>query len=247
MSVQVPLTFLDLCQRTQQECGIAGNLLTTVQNQSGELLRLCSWVTDAWMEIQGQHQDHNFFRSTVTFPTDTTRTAYSPANAGLTAGTFSQWAQDSARNYVTSTGITSEIFMEWMDYERWRDSYLYGATRTVRSRASVFSIAPDKSLVFGPIFDNGYTVLIDYFIAPQPLINDSDTPTSVSAAVGASGAQGTVPYFWNMLIVYKAMMSYGAYEHAPEVYNRGEAQSEKFNRRLLQDQLPQIHGPGALA
>jgi hypothetical protein len=258
MSIQVPLTFLDLCQRTQQECGVSGALMSTVVGATGEALRLTSWVSNAWIDIQNSHQDWDFLRTTTSFVTIAGKGAYSLAECGISpASTFNYWVKDSVRNFVTADGVASEVFMEYMgSYDRWRDAYLYGALRQVKTRPIVFTIAPDKSLCLGPIADAGYTVIADYFIAPQPMVVDADTPQSVSSAKSVGGTlatdiafttQGTMPTQWNMLIVYHAMMAYGAYENAPEVYNRGENEFNKLMRRITADRLPEIKGSGALA
>jgi len=247
MSVANPLTFLDLCQRVQLECGVAGNPLSTVAGQVGEANRIVTWVSSAWLEIQGSHQDWDFFRATATWTTNTAKTAYSLVDCGLTAATHSLWIRDTFRNYLTSAGITGETYLEQTHYDRWRDAFLIGALRNQRTRPYVVAIAPDKSIVLGPIADNGYTILGDYFIAPQPMLNDTDTPASVAASIGASGIQGGIPTYWNMLIVYHAMMSYGAFENAAEVYNRGEKEYNKMIRRITADRLPEIQVGGALA
>jgi len=256
MSIQRPLTFLDLCQRTQQECGIAGAPIATVVGVTGEALRLVSWVSDAWMDIQNAHQDWDFFRTTTSFITIAGQAAYTLAQCGISpASLFNYWVKDSPRNFVTASGIATEIFMEYIGFDRWRDAYLYGALRQVKTRPIVFSIAPDKSLCLGPIADAGYTVIADYYVAPQPMVADADTPQSVTSAKSIGGtlgtdvaftAQGTMPAQWNMLIVYNAMMAYGSYENAPEVYNRGENEFNKMIRRLTADRLPEIKGSGTL-
>ena len=47
-----------------------------------------------------------------------------------------------------------------------------------------------------------------------------------------------------MMIVYRAMMFYGGYESAPEVYQRGEAEFKRLMSRLDIDQLPTlVSGP----
>jgi len=249
MSIAYPLTFLDLCQRTQSECGVSGALISNTVGQTGELQRVVNWVSSAWIDIQNSHQDWDFFRTTATFPTDTLKTVYRLEDCGIVdPTTFNYWARDSFRNYVTATGIISEVFMEYMgSYDRWRDAYLYGALRFTRTRPIVISIAPDKSICPGPIAADGYTIVGDYFIAPQPMILSTDTPSSVSAAVGIAGVKEPIPQQWNMAIVYNAMMSYGTYENAQEVYNRGEEQFNKLIKRLDSDRLPEIKGSGCLA
>lgn len=247
MSISNPLTFLDMCQRTQQDCGISGALMTTVSGASGEALRIVSWVSSAWLEIAAAHYDALFFRGSVSFASNTSKSAYVFADTGITAATFSGWNRDSFRVYLTSQGITGETYLKYIPYDEWRDQYLFGALRNTRTRPTEISIAPDQSLCFGPIADNGYTFVGDYQAAPQPLVADSDTPKSVCAATGIGGVQANVPTYWNMMIIYKAMMAYASYENAPEIYNYAEYQYNQLNRRFIANQTPEITGPGALA
>ncbi len=95
------------------------------------------------------------------------------------------------------------------------------------------SIAPDKSICLGPIAADGYTILGDYFSVPSEMASDSDVPA--------------LPTQFHMAIVYRAMMSYGAFESAPEVYQRGEVEFMKLMRRMTADRSPETVFAGALA
>lgn len=252
MSVDVPTTFLDLCQRLRRECGINGTGPSTVAAQVGEMARVVGWIQSAWIDIQETHQDWEFFRGTISFPLDGIKTIWKLSDIQTASGVatfaanFSRWERDSFRNYQTSIGLNSEIFMEHVGYARWRDAYFYGALRGVFTRPIVMSIAPDKALVFGPMGASGYTVVGDFYTAPQAFSGDNDTPCS--GLVAPAGSGNTIwPKQHNMMIVYRAMMFYGAYENAAEIYNQGEREFKKMINRINADRLPEIQGAGALA
>lgn len=247
MSIQNPLTFLELCQRLQLECGTSGNLMSTTVGASGEALRLVTWVSSACLEIQEQHKDYEFLRASKTFVSDTTKDFYTVANIGITAGTFGAWARNSFRNYLTSAGINGEIYMPYIPYEQWRDQYFIGAIRATRSQPIVMSINPQKSIVLGPIAATGYTIVGDYYISQQALVSDSDTLSSVIVTAGGNLLQSGMPHVFSLGIIGYAMMSYGSFENAAEVYNRGEAWYNKLIRRLAEDQLTEVTTCGALA
>ena len=78
------MTYLQLVQRTRQECGIAGDGPTTVVGQTREMKRLCDWVAQSWVEIQEERQDWDFMRKSVTFNTSsgTTQSAGSVLAVG---------------------------------------------------------------------------------------------------------------------------------------------------------------------
>lgn len=225
------MNFLQLVQRLQQECGVSGSSITTTVSQTGENKRLVDWVNSAWFDIQGIREDWQWLRTTTTFTTVAHQPFYTTAQCNAT--NFGRWDRDTFRNYVTSTGTTSEIFMEYIDYETWRDGYYYGALRDTLSRPFVMSISPDKSICVGPIADDGYTLLGDYFTLPVEMASDTDTPA--------------MPSKFHMIIVYRAMMMYGYYENAQEVIARGTMEYKRLLRRVEDDRMPELVVGAALA
>ena len=56
-----------------------------------------------------------------------------------------------------------------------------------------------------------------------------------------------MPERFHMMIVYAAMMYYGIFEAANEVYARGEKYYNKFYSKLSTDQAPPITGIGGFS
>ena len=219
------MNFLEICQRAERECGVASQL-TTVLNQSGEHKRFTDWAQDAWNEIQIAHQDWEWLRQSASFNTIDGQATYTPTQCGITAGTFGKWARDTFRNYITAGGVNTETTMSYMGYEDWRQLYELGANRDSRNRPVQMTITPSKSIALAPYPSSGYTVTGDYYTAPVILALDADTPL--------------MPTQFHMAIVWKICMSYGAYEAASEVYQRGEMEFKKIMRRLERDRMPEI-------
>lgn len=217
-----------------------------MQNLSGEQLRFKGWVDAAWNELQTQRDDWQWMRSNsetgggVSF----VPVAGQPfcdfgtgsGKLGIQSTVFGgKWVERSFRNYVTTTGKVSEIFMDMLyDIDRWRDGYYYGAQRNVQTRPVVLAIAPNRALLVGPPSDGSYTVYGDYYTAPLTMSNDTDLPTGL-------------PPSYHMLVVYRAMMYYGEYEPAPEVFDRGSRLYEELLRELDQNYGPKVGIGGALA
>lgn len=231
------MNFLALCQTLRSECGLSGTGPATTAGQTGEMLRLVNWINAAYMDIQAAHQDWEFLRKSFTLATlgssgGSLKTSYAPvADIGLSD--FGMWCKKTFRVYSTAAGTNSETFLTDEDYEAWRNVYLFGAQRSVANRPFVVAIAPSKALCFGPHADTGYTVVGDYYMAPQPLVNDTDIPI--------------LPTQFHMMIVYRAMMFYGGYDAAPEVYQRGEGEFKKAMDRLTAGWLPEVQLAGPLA
>lgn len=230
------MNYLQLCQRMRQECGISGTGPSTVVSQTGNLKRIVDWVNTAWIDIQTAHQDWDWMRASASFPTVASQATYAlgtgAGTVGVTAATFGKWDRDTFRNYDTSVGTNSEVFMGFVHYDTWRDTYFYGALRTTPTRPIDMSITPTKAIALGPPPLAGYTITGDYFYAPLDMTADADIPA--------------LPAQFQMAIIYRAMMSYGAYEAAPEVYQRGELEFGKLMRRMTADRIPETIWGGAL-
>lgn len=230
-----PRTFLDLVIRLSFECGIAGPGPSTTINQIGQNADLVNWIATAWLEIQTEHQDWSFMLRSepgLTFATIAGKAIYTPGEMGVPEGDVGEYKRNTFRNHLTSEGLQSEVFMDYVDYDHWRDAYQFGALRTAQVQPIVFTITPNKNIgLMTPLA--GFTITGDYFTVPIPFVNDADVPS--------------LPKQWIMAIVYKAMMTYGAFESAPEVYNRGAMQYERLRKEMQKSRLPEIVTAGGLA
>ncbi len=224
------MNFLALAQRVAMECGLRGAVPTTVSSQSGNLARIVTWANEAWLEIQNERRDWAWMRSSASFATVSGQATYTAAQAGVTD--LGMWARDTFRNYVTTVGTRSEVFMDFLPYDAWRNMYQYGANRFTTSRPIVIPIMPAIDLGFGPVPSGDYTITGDYYRSPSSLAADTDTPS--------------LPTKYHMAIVYRAMMFYGGFEAATEVYQRGETEYRRLMRGLSADQLPEMTFGGAL-
>ena len=181
---------------------------------------------------------------------------------GVDIDSFGKWVEDTFRCYSAvaaggTTGATlgvgklgqmvlgtqstgaagsfnDETFLDCIDYDNWRNSYMLGAMRDVRTRPYVIAVGPDESLNVGPPTNGNYTITGDYFVAPSVMAVDADVPTGL-------------PVRWHLLIVYKAMIKCGYYEAAPEVLQRGQAEWDAMLRQLEARRLPSMGFAGALA
>ena len=231
------MDYITLAQTARIKCRMPGSGPTAVTGQTAEYQRLLLYINEAWLEVQNARTDWRFMRGSATCPTVNAQYAYSPTtDFGLTD--FAYWAldyqqNDTFRNYVTASGLSSEIFMETWDYDWWRDAYLYGALRTAYTRPIGVAVAPDNTLVCGPIPASGYTLVGDYYKIPSQMSAATDTPS--------------LPSQFHWVIVYGAMKRYGISESAPEVYDEGEAGWQRMMREVILTQTRRMTLPGALA
>lgn len=230
------MNLLQLCNRLILEAGMStsASAMTTTVNQTGELARVVNWIQAAWIDIQSMHQDWQWMRKSASFATVDGQSTYTPGNGlDINITDFGMWTLDTARNYVTAVGNLSEIFMSYIGYEEWRDSYQYGALRYAKSRPTVFTITPDKSIGLGTVPTGDYTVTLDYFARPSEMADDTSEPG--------------LPSQFHLAIVWRALMMYGTFEAAIESYQRGQAEFNIMSSRLEIDRLPPIQMGGPLA
>jgi len=230
------MNLLQLCNRLIQEAGIStsASAMTTTVNQTGELARVVNWIQAAWIDIQSMHQDWQWMRKSASFQTIDGQAVYDVGSGDdINISDFGMWTLDTARNYVTTLGDISEIFMSYIDYEEYRDSYQYGALRYSKSRPTVFTITPKKSIGLGIVPTSGYTVTLDYFARPSEMADDNASPE--------------LPSQFHMAIVWRALMLYGSFEAAIESYQRGQTEFNIMSSRLELDRLPMVQMGGPLA
>lgn len=226
MAAVAPMSYLQLVNKLIQKCGISGNTLATLQGQTGEMARCIAWIDEAYLNIQEIEPNWDWMTGTVSFPTVAQQQFYTPTQTGLTD--WAAWDPRSWRVYFNTPGIRTEVFLQWMDWEDYRDWYLYGNMRlTYGMPISIAQQPGDHALGLGLIPDAvGYTIDGQYFRAPSSLALDADVPL--------------MPARFQMLIVYLAMQYYGDYEFAPEVTQAGKTQFKQMLRRMMDDQLPPI-------
>ncbi len=243
------MNFLQLCQRAAVECGVSSTVaittaLPTVAGANGSLGRIVNWVNDAWTDIQMDHDDWGWMRSSnilgqgIAFQTVAGQPSYplglGAGTVGVDVDSFGKWDRETFRAFTTSVGFLNETFLDEIPFDRWRNSYMLGATRTVQTRPVAIAVGPNQSLNLGPPPNGLYTVTGDYFMAPSEMGADADVPLGL-------------PTRFHMLIVYRTMIKYGGYESAPEVYNRGTEENAGMYAQLQAVRAPRISFGGSLA
>jgi hypothetical protein len=228
------MNFLQLVQRLHTETGRQGTAPSTTTGQTGMNARLVNWINTAYEEIQSLHESWLFRIGEFSFSTIASTQNYTAAGVSLTD--FSQWKYDPDHNNLSGIRLYSAeadeqdlVFVPWEDF---RTNYKYGSSRSIESRPTIFSIKPNMSMDLWAIPDAVYTVNGEYIKDTDVLSGNTDSPLFLD---------------YNMIIVWKALMYYGAYEGAPEVYAFGENQYGKLLNSLERTQLPQLLYGASLA
>jgi hypothetical protein len=213
---------LELVRRLRQECGAQGDQPNTLTNVTGDNARFAAWISSAWMDIQSMHPDWLFLRQKVQFNTEAGLQSYDMNHTKMAS--FGSYKLDAFRIYRTSMGLADEMILPFLPFENFRDLFLFGQMRTTQQRPTFFTLSPQKDFLLGHAPDDVYTVCGEGYAMPTELAADSDRPA--------------MPGQFHMAIVYRAMMFYGQYENAPEVYTHGQNEFNKLIARLHAAQMP---------
>jgi hypothetical protein len=229
-------TYLQLCQKLRRQAGsVAGTGPVTVLSQTGQLQKIVEWTQDAWLEIQGKHDNWFWMRSSFTLNTvgGTDTYAFGAATdtrAGATITRFKRWWADDPywrfTGFLAAGGVGAQYWLNWMPWNDFRQIYKFGNQQTVQGPPAHVTVDPDRQIVLGPIPDAVYTIRGDYQRGPQILAANGDTPD--------------MPEAYHDLIVYRAMEKAGADSIGAEVFQRGVYEGNRMLRQLEMNQLPMI-------
>lgn len=231
------MNYLQLAQRLAVECGVAGGGPSTVLSQTGMYQKLVNWVNDAWLEIQGMHDNWDWMREQFAFLTSANVGDYVPATitntlTGSPMTDLRYWRKDTFRCQKQSIGVQDEQWLVEWEYNVFRNTYRFNVQ--VAGRPVVFAIRPNaKAVMLGQVPDGVYQISGEYQELPSSLAADTDTPG--------------MPSHLHMVIVYKAMQFYGLYESAPEVLSKGNTEFSRLMNQLEREQLPELYLGNPLA
>ena len=217
------MNFLQLCQRVFVEGGISGQI-TSVQNQSGEALRVVTWVAGAYREILNSDQfSLNFIRKSHVAQLTVGQDTYTKLELGVP--TLGQWDTGTMR-VALNADLSDETFLIGQRFPEFRDYWDFSTRRAVLSRPLNCTVTPETNLRVGPKPADAYFLNFQWIEEPADLKADADVPV--------------IPERWQMAIVWRALRHYGMFESAPEVVMRADANYRDVALMMTLDQSPQI-------
>lgn len=216
------MNFLALCQETARLCEVTGGGPTAVATATGENLSVVRWTREAWRNLQNMH-DWNFMRKTLSFQTVAGQAAYTRAQ--MSAMDIKSIDEDSMRVYKTSVGKADEGFMVEWSWQDWYDTFDFGAQ--TNGRPMVYAIRPeDSAMMIGSIPDDIYTIAGRYWSQAQAMSVDDDTPA--------------IDEDLQMIIPYRALLSYANREVAAELKQEAMEQYSVLMAKMMDRYLPAI-------
>lgn len=208
------MNFLQLCQRAASECSVSLTGPADTTTQVGRLNQIVKWVNAAWMDVQTRRNDWRFMVGTFSVSTTSGDGAYTLADLSITS--FRKFREESLKCYLTSAGANTETDLVYIPYDDWYRRFNTGAQSN--SYPMWFTVDHDNDLLLAPKPNGTYAVTGEYMKAATELSGDSDEPE--------------LAVEFHMAIVYRAMMKYGRYNGAPEVYTDGQNEYGRMMREM---------------
>ena len=200
------------------EIGWPGTGPVSVIGQTGQMGQVVDWMAAAYNDVQTSHETWRFLRTDFDFDTIATQNTYTAAAISITD--LATWVKESFQIY---SAVTDEQYLWFEPWETFRPVYRFGSNRTHSLRPSVISIKPNNSLILWAIPDDTYTVTGEYYKSSASMATDVAVPN--------------FPDRFHMVLVWKALMYYGAFAAAEGKYAQGQNEYGRLIRDLEIDQL----------
>ena len=204
------MTYLQLCNKTRNLAGIAGPNITDVTNTSDQIdFLITEWIKDAWLEIQTDPNLAGAFvynsNHTITLLTQTATNLYEASDFGLDDDISFVYE----RFFIENNDTWLKLYKEELNQ--------VNINVDVGTPSSVVPLT-QNSFYLLPTNKEQCNLKVDYLGVPQELTNNSDTPNVIQAVD-------------QLLIVYKALLTYAYYDDAPELIQFAERQyKETLNK-----------------
>jgi hypothetical protein len=238
-------TLLELFQDTVRECGITTEKPSTVLNQTGELLQVLHWISDAYVELQRlRNGNWLWLKREFTLNTVAEDDTYAYGDCidvltGAAIDRFRDWCLDDPydppRIYLQSAGESTKTRMTSIRFHEYRS--LYGGSSQSSAFPQFIAVDNDKNLKLGNKPNDVYVVSSWFKRGPQVLAFNEESDNEVTPEMPDH----------HELIVYGAMKKYAFFNSAQEFMDRAVMESKPSMKALERSQLPSMRGARPLA
>lgn len=211
------MNYLQLAQRAHAECGLSGTGPQSSTNQTGVNAKLVAWAAQAWDEMQAEREDWRWAWREDAIETVAEQASYSlpgllPEYGVLIENTL----------HIGGAPLAKTAYAEF--------SQVYERGSAPVGKPVFYAVAPDRSIRLAPTPDATYTLTLQHYAKPQPLVSGSDTPA--------------LPEQYHMALVYRTVMLYAAHDDHPQLFQDAALNYERWLRRIMATETPQVATSG---
>lgn len=227
------MNFLDICKKVDIMSGVQG-MIQSVESTVGAQEVIVNATQQGFVELQEERMTWEFMRRTREWPLAVGKYQYSivdifgpPATLDPLAAytTFGRWQK---KKPLLSYQIQDPDNGKWtqvvfVDYREFRFHLKNNLGDTGKPRY-VTADEVSNDLLFSPTPDKAYVVHADYFVEPQILVANVQTPI--------------LPSRFHQLIIYRGLERVGAFYGNPGLQQRYAVADAKMTGNLYRDQNP---------
>lgn len=210
------MNFLELCQRTRLECGLARSstsLPATVTGQVGQLGQIVEWVRQAWSEIQGS-QRWSFLWEEAIITIDNAQST----TAGAETTTWMR--------YDTTSAHIGDANLAYMAWDRFRVLYRTVPEGVSGQLPTVWTVDPSNQVRVNLVVADNTEITIERWKNPTVPAADADAlPTRMRTD-------------HHMIVVWKAVMTYSGDRDGASMYAAAFNEYSRIHQEMLREYLP---------
>ncbi len=217
------MNLLQLTQAVKRESGLGDSTsVASITTAVGDDKRMFAWVNWAARDITLAREDWRWRRGAATLASTT---AQDNDSSDFLLNDFASWKKASGfykpSAYRLTDGAATERELMWLDYDQFRKQFIMGTPAT--GSVQYWSVSPTEGFLIGPTPDAAHFLRADYVKDYTDLVADADVPA--------------IPARFHMLIVWRALMEYGGFDAASEVYQRAQNNYIVAWPQLVQSQI----------
>lgn len=223
-----PSTFLEIVQRTYEECGLSNNAPSAVTGQAGMAKKVVNWVLAAHQWVQDEEPRWRFDWAQLTAVLSAGVDTYDPV--ATWAITVKEWVTEPMASYIykTSVGLTSRQPLTFLQWELFRGLNIPPVTSTT---PIYWTVNPQAQVVYFPTpSTSDWTVVHEYYQDTQTMAANTDTPR--------------IPAKYRMSLVWRAVQLYCGNDANGDLYVHASNELKDVMFKMRGTELPAWLGAG---
>ncbi len=210
------MNYLEIARAVRAQSGISGEGPSNVNETVGIYGDVLRWVREAYNEIQTEYENWNFLHVNY---------AMTLPNLFLEMSMPTEGVRVIAKEtFVWQFQLGDKNRIQYVPYSVWKIKDEFALKTPKIEEPSYVTILPNGNLLFNSRFAEELLISFEGYREPAVMVNSTDIPI--------------FPAQYHDLIQFKALMKYGAYYNAQEVYKANEIAYKNLLSKMKYSELP---------